>query len=147
MSGALSDIAPTYHRGVAHPWCSGCVVCMAEGPSAGAAQSLRTAQANIKRARDEVEEMLGHLDTARQVSAALLAIHTLREGQVQPSADSTGDYARAQSLVVPAALGDGQMGRYALSCFALRCKLWQVYKAQALMDTCRWRPQFWQGRA
>ena len=30
-------------------------------------QSLRTAQANIKRARDEVEEMLSHLDTARQV--------------------------------------------------------------------------------
>ena len=50
---------------------------MAEGPSAGAAQSLRTAQANIKRARDEVEEMLGHLDTARQVSAALCGTHTL----------------------------------------------------------------------
>ena len=30
-------------------------------------QSLRTAQANIKRARDEVEEMLCNLYTARQV--------------------------------------------------------------------------------
>ena len=36
--------------------------CLAAG-----VQSLRTAQANIKRARDEVEEMLSHLDTARQV--------------------------------------------------------------------------------
>ncbi len=31
------------------------------------AQALRTAQKNIKLAREEVEEMLGHLDTARQV--------------------------------------------------------------------------------
>ena len=36
------------------------------------AQSLRTAQVNIKSARDEVEEMLGHLDTARQVSIPML---------------------------------------------------------------------------
>lgn len=34
----------------------------------GNAQALRTAQKNIKLAREEVEEMLGHLDTARQVS-------------------------------------------------------------------------------
>lgn len=33
-------------------------------------QALRTAQKNIKAARDQVEEMLGHLDTARQVSTA-----------------------------------------------------------------------------
>lgn len=31
-------------------------------------QALRTAQKNIKLARDEVEEMLGHLDIARQVT-------------------------------------------------------------------------------
>ncbi|KAK9901547.1 hypothetical protein WJX75_001553 [Coccomyxa subellipsoidea] len=36
-------------------------------------QALRTAQKNIKLARDEVEEMLGHLDTARQVEATILA--------------------------------------------------------------------------
>ena len=51
---------------------------VAEGPASAAAQSLRTAQANIKHARDEVEEMLGHLDTARQVSEprALWDSHT-----------------------------------------------------------------------
>ncbi len=40
-------------------------------------QSLRTAQANIKRARDEVEEMLSHLDTARQVCMlpGMLTVH------------------------------------------------------------------------
>ncbi|BDA42170.1 Exocyst complex component EXO70A1 [Coccomyxa sp. Obi] len=36
-------------------------------------QALRTAQKNIKLAREEVEEMLGHLDTARQVEATILA--------------------------------------------------------------------------
>ena len=82
------------------------MVSMAEGPSSAAAQSLRTAQANIKRARVEVEEMLGHLDTARQVSAALLAIHTLREGCIY-AADSTGGHAREESLVEPAAHSDG----------------------------------------
>ena len=56
---------------------------MAEGSSPAAAQSLRTAQANIKRARDEVEEMLGHLDTARQVSEPRALQDSHPQGQLQ----------------------------------------------------------------
>lgn len=37
------------------------------------AQSLRKAQDNIRRARDDVEELLSHLDTARQVEAGILS--------------------------------------------------------------------------
>ena len=83
---------------------------MAEAPSSAAAQSLRTAQANIKRARDEVEEMLGHLDTARQVSAALCGPHTLM-ARCSHAADSPGSFGTAQSLAMSAAVADGRMQR------------------------------------
>ncbi|EIE20659.1 Exo70 exocyst complex subunit [Coccomyxa subellipsoidea C-169] len=49
------------------------VASVAQRSQACSSQALRTAQKNIKLARDEVEEMLGHLDTARQVEATILA--------------------------------------------------------------------------